>query len=55
MFDNAKRKMDEDPNYQFKPDHEKTVFEKLVEKDKKFAVVMTLDMIIAGVETVRIT
>lgn len=36
-----------------KPEHEKSVFEKLVAKDKKIAMVMTLDMLAAGIETVR--
>lgn len=37
-----------------KPEHEKSVLEKLLKIDKKIATVMAMDMLMAGVDTVRI-
>lgn len=36
-----------------KPDHEKSVLEKLLKTDQQIARVMAIDMLIAGVDTVR--
>lgn len=36
-----------------KPDHEKSVLERLAKVDKKVAFAMAIDMIIAGIDTVR--
>lgn len=53
LIDEAKHKIDNDPDYARKPEHDKSVFEKLVAIDKKVAMVMTLDMLGAGIDTVR--
>lgn len=36
-----------------KPEHEKSVLEKLIKIDKKIASVMAMDMLMAGVDTVK--
>lgn len=36
-----------------KPDHEKSVLERLAKVDKKLAFAMAIDMMIAGIDTVR--
>lgn len=36
-----------------KPEHEKSVLEKLIKIDKRIAIVMAMDMLMAGVDTVN--
>lgn len=51
LIEEATRKVENDPNYALKSETDKSAFEKLRTKGKILSVVMTLDMLAAGIDT----